>query len=88
MQSFYTNVTARVEYNKMFNGGFTFSPMQSVGVLLGANIGKVQVGYVFDVPTTSLVRATTGSHELMVRYHFKLKKSNKGKYRHKSVRIL
>lgn len=88
LQSVYSNLTARVEYNKMFNGGISFSLGHSVGVLLGANIGKVQVGYVFDVPTTSLVRATTGSHELMVRYKFRLKKRNTGKNRHKSVRIL
>ena len=88
LQSWYSNITARVEYNKMFNGGVFFSPGQSAGVLLGAKFGKIQVGYVFDVPTTSLVRATTGSHELAVRYKFRLKKRNTGKNRHKSVRIL
>ncbi len=72
----------------MFNGGFSWRVNESVILLLGAKIGSFQVGYAYDFPTTPLFKATSGSHELIVSYKLKLKKSKSGKNRHKSVRIL
>lgn len=88
MQSFQADITARLFYNKMFNGGFSWRVNESVILLLGAKIGSFQVGYAYDFPTTPLFKATSGSHELIVSYKLKLKKSKSGKNRHKSVRIL
>lgn len=88
MQSFQADITARLEYNKMFNGGFTWRANESVVLLLGAKFGSLQVGYAYDFPTTALFAKTSGSHELVVSYKLKLKKSKSGKNRHKSVRIL
>lgn len=88
LKNFHTDITARVEYNKMFNGGFSWRPNESVGMMFGANLGRFQVGYAYDYPTTALGRATTGSHELFLKYNLKLNKTKTGKNRHKSVRIL
>lgn len=88
MQSFHVDVTARLEYNKMFNGGFSYRVNESVGVLFGIKLGRFQGGYAFDFPTTALGRASSGSHELYLRYALKLNRSKTGKNRHKSVRIL
>ncbi len=88
LQSFQADITARLEYNKMFNGGFSWRVNESVILLLGAKIGRFRVGYAYDFPTTPLLKGTSGSHELMVSYQLKLKKSKSGKNRHKSVRIL
>lgn len=88
MMSFHTDVTARMEYNKMFNGGFAWRLNESVGVLLGAKLGRFQVGYSFDFPTTAFGRGSAGSHELTVKYRLKLNKTKTGKNKHKSVRIL
>lgn len=88
MQSFQADLTARLVYNKMFNGGFSWRMNESVVVLLGAKFGNIQVGYAYDFPTTPILKGSTGSHELMVSYRFKLKKTKTGKNRHKSVRIL
>ncbi len=88
MQSFQADITARLVYNKMFNGGLSWRVNESVVVLLGAKFGSLQVGYAYDFPTTPILRGSSGSHELMVSYQFKLKKSKSGKNRHKSVRIL
>ena len=88
MQSFQADITARLEYNKMFNGGFSWRVNESVILLLGAKIGRFRVGYAYDFPTTPLLKGTSGSHELVVSYQLKLKKSKSGKNRHKSVRIL
>lgn len=88
MQSFQADVTARLVYNKMFNGGLSWRVNESIVVLLGAKFGNIQVGYAYDFPTTPLLKGSSGSHELMVNYRFKLKKTKTGKNRHKSVRIL
>ncbi|MEG1545592.1 MAG: type IX secretion system membrane protein PorP/SprF, partial [Tannerellaceae bacterium] len=88
MQSFQTDITARMVYNKMFNGGLSWRINESVIVLLGATFGNVQVGYAYDLPTTAILKGSSGSHELMVRYKLKLNKTKTGKYKHKSVRIL
>lgn len=88
MQTFQADITARMVYNKMFNGGLSWRVNESVVVLLGATFGRFQVGYAYDFPTTAILKASTGSHEIVVRYQLKLKKTKTGKNRHKSVRIL
>ncbi len=88
MQTFQADVTARMVYNKMFNGGLSWRVNESVVVLLGATIGRFQVGYAYDFPTTAMLKGSSGSHEIVVRYQLKLKKTQTGKNRHKSVRIL
>lgn len=88
MQSFHVDMTARMVYNKMFNGGISYRINESVGILLGVKIGRFDAGYSFDFPTTALGRASSGSHELCVRYALKLNKTKTGKNRHKNVRIL
>ena len=88
MQNFHADLTARLEYNKMFNGGFSYRVNESAGIMFGVKLGRIQAGYAFDFPTTALGRASSGSHEICVRYALKLKKTKTGKNRHKSVRIL
>ncbi|MDR1557368.1 MAG: type IX secretion system membrane protein PorP/SprF [Tannerellaceae bacterium] len=87
LQSFQVDVTARVVYNKMFNGGLSWRGYEAV-VLLGASFSNVEVGYAYDFPTGALLKASSGSHELVIRYKIKLDKTKTGNYRHKSVRIL
>lgn len=87
-QSYHADITARLVYNKMFNGGFSWRINESVALLLGATIGRFDVGYAYDFPTTILGKATSGSHEVMVKYRLKLNKTKTGKNKHKSVRIL
>lgn len=88
LQSFQADLTTRVVYNKMFNGGLTWRVNESVVLSAGAIIGNFQVGYAYDFPTSAILKASTGSHELMVRYKLKLNKTKTGKNKHKSVRIL
>ena len=88
MQTFQADITARMVYNKMFNGGLSWRINESVVVLLGATFGRFQVGYAYDFPTTAMLKGSSGSHEVLVRYQLKLKKTKTGKNRHKSVRIL
>ena len=82
------DVTARVEYNKMFNGGISWKMNESIGVLLGVNIGRFSLGYAFGYPTTAISKGSSGNHEIVLQYRLKLKKTKTGNTRHKSVRIL
>ncbi len=88
MQVFQADITARLQFNKMFTGGLSWRVNESVVLLLGAQFGGFRFGYAYDYPTTPLFAKTSGSHELVVSYKIKLKKNNSGKNRHKSVRIL
>ena len=88
LQTFIADVTARVVYNKMFNGGVSWRVNNSVVVMLGATIGNFQLGYAYDFPTNAIIRSSSGSHELALKFRMKLKKTKSGNYKHKSVRIL
>mgnify|MGYP001214569521 FL=1 len=48
MQSFHADITARLEYNKMFNGGFSYRVNESVGIMFGVKLGRFHAGYAFD----------------------------------------
>ncbi|WP_085537206.1 PorP/SprF family type IX secretion system membrane protein [Massilibacteroides vaginae] len=87
-RTFQADVTGRVVYNKMFNGGLSWRINESIVFLLGASFGNIQVGYAYDFPTTPILKGSHGSHELMLTYKMKLKKTKTGKNKHKSVRIL
>jgi len=88
LQSFQTDITARMVYNKMFNGGLSWRVNESVVILLGAVFNNIEVGYAYDLPISPLLKASSGSHEVMLRYRMSLDKTKTGNYRHKSVRIL
>lgn len=61
---------------------------ESIGLLLGANIGRFALGYSFGYPTTAIRKVSSGNHELVLQYRLKLNKTKTGNTRHKSVRIL
>lgn len=88
MISFQADITARMVYNKMFNGGLSWRVNESVVFMLGATFGRFQVGYAYDFPYSPILKESSGSHELMIKYSMKLNKMKRGKNRHKSVRIL
>ena len=72
----------------MFNGGFSYRVNESVGIMFGVKLGRFHAGYAFDFPTTALGRASSGSHELCVKYALKLNKTKTGKNRQKCTYII
>lgn len=87
------DITARVVYNKMFNGGLGTrisdnGNFNAVILYLGASIKKFQVGYAYEFPTSAISKVSSGSHEFMLTYHLNLNKKDGNKNRHKSIRIL
>lgn len=82
------DVTARVVYDKRFNGGISWRKDDGFVFLLGMNIYGFDVGYAYDLSTSDISKASSGSHEFMVRYCMPIRFNKKGQNSHKSVRIL
>ena len=83
-------LTGRLRYThdeKMMYGGLSYSPQNSVTLLLGGNFHGVTVGYSYEV-YTSAINIGNGSHELFVGYQTEMNLFKKGRNRHQSVRIL
>lgn len=84
------DVTGRLYYNnenKRFYGGLSYSPTNSVTVLLGMTVQGINVGYSYEAFTNGM-NIGNGSHELFVGYQMDLNMIKKGKNLHKAVRIL
>lgn len=79
------DVTGRVEYNNMFNGGISWRKDDGFVFLLGIKIKNIDACYSYDLNTSAL--ASNGSHEISVRYIIPLDKKQERRSR-KSVRIL
>lgn len=84
------DITCRLAYEGgriHFYGGVSYSPTNSVSVLLGGNVKGVSLGYSYEM-YTSAIGAKNGSHEITLSYKTDLNLFKKGKNKHKSVRIL
>ena len=84
------DVTARLQYNhenRNMYAGLSYSPTNSVTVLIGGHFQGFNVGYSYEV-YTSAISPVNGSHELFVGYQQDINLYKKGKNKHKSVRYL
>ena len=84
------DVTGRLKYThdkKVLYAGLSYSPTNSVTILLGGNFHGIHLGYSYEVYTTA-INIGNGSHELFVGYQTDLNLYKKGRNLHKSVRIL
>jgi len=84
------DVTGRLKYKhekRVLYGGLTYSPTNSVTVMVGGRIYGVHIGYSYEIYTSAMSMGN-GSHELFVGYQTELNLYKKGKNLHKSVRIL
>ncbi len=89
-KAYRADVTARLVYthdNKMLYGGVSYSPTNSVTVLLGGSFHGIVLGYSYEF-YTSAINPGNGSHELFVGYQHDINLTKKGRNLHKSVRIL
>lgn len=83
-------LTGRLRYayeEKMMYAGVSYSPSNSVTLLLGGNFHGVTLGYSYEA-YTSAINIGNGSHELFVGYQTEMNFGKKGRNRHQSVRIL
>lgn len=84
------DVTGRLIYTnerRQYSAGVSYSPTNSVTVLLSMVISGVNVGYSYECYTNGL-SVGNGSHELAVTYQIDLNLGKHGRNLHKAVRIL
>ncbi|WP_108821671.1 type IX secretion system membrane protein PorP/SprF [Dysgonomonas sp. Marseille-P4361] len=85
--TYQVDLTAKVEYNKMFTGGVSWRKDEGFVFLLGVKIRSIDAGYSYDLSTSELSKVSHGSHEVFIRYSFPLEKRKVRKVS-KSIRIL
>ena len=86
--SWQAQISLLLDYKNKYWGGLAYSIQDAVSFSFGAEIiDGLQLGYCFDLPTSSMIRATHGSHELYLSYDFNIFKP-KYNQKHKSIRLL
>ena len=84
------DVTGRLVYatdKKMMYLGVSYSPGNSVTLLVGGNVHGIMLGYSYEYYTNG-VGMINGGHELFVGYQMDVNLFKKGRNKHQSVRIL
>ncbi|MBO4955801.1 MAG: PorP/SprF family type IX secretion system membrane protein [Muribaculaceae bacterium] len=81
-------VTALMRYRKLFSFGVGYRHDDAVSAIIGAEYKNFYAGYSYDYPISSISKASSGSHELVLGYSFKLDFSKKNQFKHKSIRIM
>ena len=84
------DVSGRLVYSndkKVLYGGLSYSPTNSVTVLVGGRFHGIHIGYSYEVYTSG-ISIGNGSHELILGYKADINLFKKGRNKHKSVRIL
>lgn len=64
------DLNGMVEYNRRVFGGVTYRLQETAAVMIGMNFKDLSFGYAYDIPLSKIGGA--GSHEVMLRYCFKL----------------
>ncbi len=86
--SWQMDVNLLMEYKTRFWWGVSYRIQDAVAFLAGLRVlNGLMIGYSYDLPTSEIIKVSSGSHELFLSYEFKLdieKKNNK----YKSVRFL
>lgn len=80
--------TLRLEYDKRFSGGFSWSPRDGYVVFGSATFQGLEMGYAYNKHTVGTGRISKGSHELYVRYDFPLDYFKPKLPPQKSIRLL
>lgn len=75
-------------YNKMVFGGVAYRWDDAVSVNIGAELKNFLLGYSYDIPTSRILKASSGSHEITVGYRLKLDFNGKNRNRHRSIRLM
>jgi type IX secretion system PorP/SprF family membrane protein len=86
--SWQAQISLLLDYKNKFWGGLAYSIQDAVSFSFGAEIiDGLQLGYCYDLPASTIIRATHGSHELYISYDFNIFKP-KYNQKHKSIRLL
>ncbi len=66
------DINLMAKYNNKVWGGLSYRISDAIALMVGVAYKDIEIGYSYDIPTSRI--AATGSHEIMVRYRFKLER--------------
>lgn len=88
LNDFAADITMRATYNKFLTFGLGYRWNDAICIMIGAEFKNFFLGYAFDYPTSSIAKASAGSHELVAGYQLKIDMSGKNRNKHRSIRIM
>lgn len=81
-------LSVKAWYNKFFFGGVAYRWNDAVSVNVGAQFKNFILGYAYDIPTSRILKASSGSHEIIAGYRMKLDFGGKNRNKHRSIRLM
>jgi type IX secretion system PorP/SprF family membrane protein len=81
------DINVRALWKNMVWAGVSYRIDDALGVMAGVNIKSFRVGYSYDVTTSGINNYSSGSHEIMLGYCYKLR-SPISNQRYRNVRFL
>lgn len=81
-------IEMRSTYNNIVTFGVDYRYNSAVGVMAGINFKNFFLGYSWEYDYTAQGKGTTGNHELVLGYQFKMDMGGKNLFRHRSIRIM
>jgi type IX secretion system PorP/SprF family membrane protein len=82
------DISVRMIYNKQLWGGLSWRKGDALTLMFGGKLKMIEAGYAYDFPISRIIKESSGSHEVFIRYSMELNLNKKVKNKHKSVRIL
>jgi len=82
------DVSMRMVYNKQFWGGLSWRKGDALTLMFGGKFKMIEAGYAYDFPISRIIKGSTGSHEVFLRYSMNMNLNKGVKNKHKSVRLL
>lgn len=86
--NFSAEATMRATYNKFISFGVGYRYKEAISAMVGAEFKNFFIGYAYDYPMSSISKASSGSHEVVLGYMIKLNFGEKNKNKHRSIRIM
>ncbi len=75
-------------YNKLFFAGLAYRWDDGVAINIGAEFKNFTLGYAYEIPTSAILKASSGSHEILIGYKLKLDFSGKNRNKQRSIRLM
>jgi type IX secretion system PorP/SprF family membrane protein len=79
LSSYQIELSCLLEYDKKIHGGISYRLQDAVIFMLGLDLfNGLNIGYAYDLPISKMIKSG-GSHEIFLRYSFKLEFAKKNK---------
>lgn len=88
MKTFSGILSVKGWYNKLFFAGLAYRWDDAVAINIGAEFKNFVLGYSYEIPTSAILKASSGSHEILIGYRLKLDFNGKNRNKHRSIRLM